>query len=135
MAKETTSEGKRLLAKQGDYEVGNKKPPKEHQFKPGQSGNPAGPPIRRTQLWVYFSQYMAMTDAEIEKLDSAKLTQSEQMALSLVEKEAKAGSRALALAIFDREEGRALQTQVRLAFNRLLEDGKKWHSSSVVFSK
>ncbi|MBL7186122.1 MAG: hypothetical protein ISS70_07330 [Phycisphaerae bacterium] len=34
------------------------------------------------------------------------------MALSLVEKEGKAGSRALAVAIFDREEGKALQTQV-----------------------
>lgn len=29
--------------KQG-YEVGNKKPPKEYQFRPGQSGNPAGKP-------------------------------------------------------------------------------------------
>jgi hypothetical protein len=28
----------------GDYEVGCGKPPKEHQFKPGQSGNPRGRP-------------------------------------------------------------------------------------------
>ena len=27
-----------------DYEVGYKKPPKEHQFKPGISGNPKGRP-------------------------------------------------------------------------------------------
>lgn len=28
----------------GDYAVGRGKPPKEHQFKPGQSGNPKGRP-------------------------------------------------------------------------------------------
>lgn len=27
-----------------DYEVGYKRPPREHQFKPGQSGNPKGRP-------------------------------------------------------------------------------------------
>ncbi len=31
----------------GDYEVGCGKPPKEHQFKPGQSGNPKGRPPKR----------------------------------------------------------------------------------------
>ncbi len=31
----------------GDYEVGRGKPPKEHQFKPGQSGSPAGAPPKR----------------------------------------------------------------------------------------
>ena len=29
---------------QKDYEVGYKRPPREHQFKPGQSGNPKGRP-------------------------------------------------------------------------------------------
>ncbi len=31
----------------GDYEVGCGKPPKEYQFKPGQSGNPRGRPPKR----------------------------------------------------------------------------------------
>lgn len=33
-----------------DYEVGHCKPPKEHQFKPGQSGNPKGRPKKDRQL-------------------------------------------------------------------------------------
>ena len=33
----------------GDYEIGCGKPPKEHQFKPGQSGNLKGRPPKRKQ--------------------------------------------------------------------------------------
>jgi hypothetical protein len=51
---------KKVTIKQGKSEVGYKNLPKEAQFKPGQSGNPAGPPKRRTQLWTYFCRYMAL---------------------------------------------------------------------------
>jgi len=85
---------------------------KECEFKPGQSGNPAGPPVRRTQLWVYFCQFMAMTDAELEKLDRKKLTQAQQTALKLVD-HAKvgrySGSERLARYAIDREEGKAVE--------------------------
>ncbi len=36
----------------GEYEVGRGKPPKEHQFKPGQSGNPAGAPPKRKRKGI-----------------------------------------------------------------------------------
>ena len=87
-------------------------PPEEHQFKPGQSGNPAGPPKRRTQLWVYICTYMEMTDAEIKKLERPEMTQVQQTALKLV-RQAKAGkycgSERLARYIVDREEGKATE--------------------------
>jgi hypothetical protein len=38
MAKKKTLKTKKVPAEQGKSEVGYKKPPKEHQFKPGQSG-------------------------------------------------------------------------------------------------
>jgi len=79
MTKKKTT--KKLPAKRREYRVGNKKPPEEHPFKPGESGNPAGPPVRRTQLWVYFCRYMAMKDAELTKLDQKTLTQAQQTAL------------------------------------------------------
>ena len=99
----------KLPTKQREYEVGNKKPPKEHQFPPGESGNPNGPPKRKTQLWVWFCKYMEMTDAEIKKLKPEKLTQAQQTALKLVEnaKDGKySGSERLARYAIDRDEGK-----------------------------
>lgn len=98
--------------KQREYKVGNKKPPKEYQWKPGVSGNPNGPPKRRTNLWVWYCKYMNMNDAEIKKLDTKKLTQAQQSALKLVEnmKDCKySGSERLARHVFDREEGKAVE--------------------------
>ncbi len=100
-----------LAVRQGgdSYKVGPGCPPKEYQFQPGESGNPDGPPKHRTNLWVWFAKYMNMTDPQIAKLDTAKLTQAQQAALRLVEK-VKAGemvgSTTMARYIADREEGR-----------------------------
>ena len=110
--KKKSSRGKKLPAKQGDYAVGNKKPPKETRFNKGESGNPAGPPIRRTQLWVWFCKFMDMTDKELGRLNRKKLTQAQQTAVKLVEnaKDGKySGSERLARHVFDREEGRAVE--------------------------
>jgi len=88
------------------------KPPKEHQFKPGQSGNPNGPPKGRTHLWTYYTRYMAMTDAELAKLDRKKLTAAQQTALNLV-RNAQAGegcgAEKMARYCIDREEGKAVE--------------------------
>lgn len=111
MTKKTVKD-KKLPTKQREYKVGDKHPPKEHQFKPGQSGNPAGPPKRRIQLWVYFCEYMQMTDSQIAKLVRKKLTQAQQAALKLVEnaKNGKySGSERLARHVFEREEGKAIE--------------------------
>jgi hypothetical protein len=112
MLKRKQNKVRKLPVKQGKFKVGYKKPPKETQFKPGQSGNPAGPPKRRIQLWVYFCRYMNMTDAEIKKLDRKKLTQSQQATLKLVEDATKGkytGSERLAWHVFDREEGKTVE--------------------------
>ncbi|MHC4207328.1 MAG: DUF5681 domain-containing protein [Planctomycetota bacterium] len=111
MAKKTAKD-KKLAVEQREYKVGDKHPPKEYQFKPGQSGNPKGPPKRRCNLWVWFCKYMALTDSELEKLDRDKLTQAQQAALKLVEnaKNGKySGSERLARHVFDREEGKATE--------------------------
>ncbi len=110
--KRKSTKGKKLPAEQRDCEVGNKKPPKEHRFKPGESGNPNGPPVRRTNLWVWLCKYMALDDRKLAKLNRAKLTQAQQTALRLVEnmKDGKySGSERLARYMIDREEGKAVE--------------------------
>jgi hypothetical protein len=95
-----------------DYKVGRGRPPKEHQFKAGESGNPDGPPKGRTHLWTHFTKYMAMTDTRIATLNRDKLTQAQHVALNLVEKikaGEKIGSTAFARYIVDREEGKAAE--------------------------
>ncbi len=42
----------------GDYEVGCGKPPKEYQFKPGQSGNPRGRPKSRKSSLTDISELL-----------------------------------------------------------------------------
>ncbi|MFC1633567.1 hypothetical protein ACFL5Z_01885 [Planctomycetota bacterium] len=125
MTKKPTTKGKKLPAKQREYKVGNKKPPKEHQFKPGESGNPNGPPVRRTQLWVWFCKYMTLNDTELGKLDIKTLTQAQQTALKLV-KNIKAGkysgSERLARHVFDREEGKAVEHLVIENENTLTDE-------------
>jgi len=70
-----------LAVRQGGdgYKVGPGKPPKERQFKPGESGNPDGPPIHRTNLWVWFTKYMGMTADERAKVARAKLTAAQEV--------------------------------------------------------
>ena len=114
MAKKPISKRPKAVPKpdSDDYEVGYGKPPKEHQFRPGESGNPRGQPKHRTHLWTYFCQYMAMTNKELGKLDETKLTQSQRTALSIVRRAVEgkaAGGETMARYIVDREEGKATE--------------------------
>jgi len=103
-------------AQQGDdYRVGPGCPPKEHQFKPGQSGNPAGSPRPRTNLYKHISKYSGMTDAELAQLDLESLTQSEKAALRMVQDMAAGkhtGAEGLAKYIIDRDEGKVADRHI-----------------------
>ena len=125
MTKQKKTTRKKVPPAQGKPKVGYKKPPEETQFKPGQSGNPKGAPVHRINLWPQFCKFMALTDAELEKLDRDTLTQSQQTALRLVEN-AKAGkysgSERLARYVIDRDEGKVVEHLVLENENTLTDE-------------
>ena len=78
-------------------------------FKPGQSGNPKGPPKRNVQLWTYICRYMAMSGTALNKLKPTKLTAAQQWALQIVKATKKLRFAELdrfARYVIDRDEGR-----------------------------
>ncbi|MBL7188174.1 MAG: hypothetical protein ISS70_17765 [Phycisphaerae bacterium] len=124
VAKKSTRKEK-IPAPQGKSKVGYKKPPEETQFKPGESGNPNGASMRRTNLWVWFCKYMTLDDKGLAKLDRKKLTQAQQTALRLVEnaKDGRySGSERLARHVFDREQGKAVEHLVIENENTLTDE-------------
>lgn len=117
---------KNLAVPLGDYQVGNKNPPKEYQWESGKSGNPKGAPKHRVNLWVWFCKYSNMTDMQMENLDKTKLTQAQQSALKLVQdmKDGKySGSAKLARYVIDREEGKAVE-HIMLGNDNTLTDNE-----------
>lgn len=94
------------------YKVGPGHPPKEHQFKPGESGNPNGQPKHRTHLWTHYCRFLAMTPEQLHRIHRSKLTLSERAALRLAIATAKGKrcqSERLARYVTDRDEGRAVE--------------------------
>jgi len=130
MSKQQTSE---FPAQQANYDVGYCKPPKDTQFKPGQSGNAKGSPKPKTNLYRHISKYSAMTDAELALLDLESMTQSEKAALRIVQDMAAGqhtGAEGLAKYIIDREEGKVADRHIVQGQSSLPPDGRdeqaKW---------
>ncbi len=88
--------------------VGHGHPPKEYQFKPGQSGNPEGskPGVRGKQLSTLLRECM---DLEVDATDPqtmnrTKMPMSKVQVLALLREGSKGNTKALQI-IFDRLEG------------------------------
>jgi len=68
-----------------EYKVGPGRPPLEYRWKPGQSGNPAGPSRPRTNLYFHLCKYIGMTNRRLKEIGNRKdLTQAQRIALTLV---------------------------------------------------
>ena len=114
MAKQAATRNESNAVNHGDdsQPVGPGHPPKEYQWKPGESGNPNGQPKHRTHLWTYYCQYMGLTADERAKIDRTKLTAAQETALKMVEKAVTGkgcGADRMARYIVDREEGKAAE--------------------------
>jgi len=114
MAKKFSTKGAGHTGLQGgdEYKVGPGNPPREHQFKPGQSGNPSGQPRHRTHLWTHVCKFMGMTAQELRKVNRDKLTVSQRTALRIVlqaQRGKGCGAERFMRYAVDREEGKAIE--------------------------
>ena len=79
---------------QAGYEVGYGKPPKQHQFKPGQSGNPKGRPKGTRNLKTDLAEELGQMVKITENGDKRSLSKQRVMIKTLVAKAAKGDPRA-----------------------------------------
>ena len=117
--------------------MGNKNPPKEHQFKPGQSGNPKGrPPGMSVE-----NQLRALFDLLLDENcpltgETGKKKVSHLVNAQLVAKAAKEGDLKAIDMIYDRLEGKALARNQEVpstledALNELEKEGSDTKSDT-----
>lgn len=106
--------------------VGHCRPPVEHRFQPGRSGNPAGPPAARSNLWRWFCHWLAMTPEELRQEKKRKdLTMSQRAALKHAEqlvRKGLAGTAWLATReAWNRDEGKAAE-RVEVTYDNVLSE-------------
>ena len=81
------------------YQVGNKCPPKEHQFKPGQSGCPTGRPKGSLGLKTKLAQEMAKTIAVKKNGKLVKMKKEDVIVERIVENSMRGDLRSTSLLI------------------------------------
>jgi hypothetical protein len=82
-----------------DYEVGDRRPPKHSRFKPGQSGNPKGPPKGSVNLRTRISQQLRQTVTVTRNGRPVKMRKADLIALQIVDTAAKGNLKAVQLAV------------------------------------
>ena len=83
-----------------DGVVGYGKPPKKHQFKPGQSGNPRGRPLRNQSMRASILEELKMSITVTENGRTRKMPKDKAIVVNLINKALRGDLRAI-LAIQD----------------------------------
>jgi hypothetical protein len=82
-----------------DYEVGDRRPPKHSQFKPGHSGNLRGRPKGSVNLRTRVTQQLSQTVTVTRNGRPVKMRKADLIALQIVDSAAKGNLKAVQLAV------------------------------------
>jgi Family of unknown function (DUF5681) len=97
------TQGGNAEAVQGDYQIGYGKPPKQYQFKPGQSGNPRGRPRGRLSKKAVWDRIMSEPMSIREDGKTRTVTKYEGLCLAQLTKGIKGDTRSALFAINEAE--------------------------------
>ena len=118
-----------------DYEVGYGKPPRNTQFKKGQSGNPRGRPSRSKNLATLVSVALNEPVIVVENGGRRKITKREAIIKQLVNRSTKADWRAIKILldivreIENRVEPETGESSFSAADEKVIEQIKaRWHA-------
>jgi hypothetical protein len=120
---------------EGDYDVGYGKPPRNTQFKKGQSGNPRGRPSGSKNLATLVSEALNEPVVVVENGGRRKITKREAIIKQLVNRSTKADWRAIKILldivreIEGRVEPEAAQSSFSAADEKVIEQIKaRWQT-------
>src|SRR5271163_117687 len=99
LLRSSLSKRRRAMSDEDDHIARYQRPPRQGQFKPGQTGNPRGRPKGSKNIRTYVTEHLNKKIPVIEEGKTRKISRAEAIAIQLVNQAAKGEPKGLAAVI------------------------------------